>query len=132
MGDICSTYGERRGVYRVLVGKPVGERPIGRPRRVWENNIKTGLQGVGCGGIDWIELAQDRGRRGVVVNAVIKAENRLASEKGLCSMEYVVSEKKFGSAHILFFRWFKPEHMHSLKRLLQLNNLGIYVKYKDC
>jgi hypothetical protein len=87
MGDICSTYGERRGVYRVLVGKPVGKRPIGRPRCSWENNIKTGLQGVGCGGIDCIELAQGRGRRRAVVNATMKAENRLASEKGLCSME---------------------------------------------
>jgi len=54
--------GERRGVYRVLVGKPEGKRPLGRPRRRWEDNIKMDLQEVGCGGMDLIELAQDRDR----------------------------------------------------------------------
>jgi hypothetical protein len=48
---------EKRGVYRVLVGKPEGKRPLGRPRRRWEDNIKTDLQEVACGGMDWIELA---------------------------------------------------------------------------
>ena len=52
--------GERRGVYRVLVGKDEGKRQLGRPRRRWEDNIKMDLQEVGCRGIDWIELAQDR------------------------------------------------------------------------
>ena len=52
--------GERRGVYSVLVGKPEGKRPLGRPRHRWEDNIKMDLQEVGCGGMDWIELAQDR------------------------------------------------------------------------
>ena len=47
------------GVYRVLVGKPEGKRPSGRPRRKWEDNIEIDLQEVGCGGMDWIELAQD-------------------------------------------------------------------------
>ena len=50
--------GERRGVYRVLVGKPEGKRPLGRRRHRWEDNIKMDLQEVGCGGMDWIELAQ--------------------------------------------------------------------------
>jgi len=54
--------GERRGVYRVLVRKPEGKRPLGGPRRIWEDNIKMDLQEVGCGGMDWIELAQDRDR----------------------------------------------------------------------
>ena len=49
--------GERRGVYRVLVGKPEGKRPLGRPRLRWEDNIKMDLQEVGCRGMDWIELA---------------------------------------------------------------------------
>jgi hypothetical protein len=57
MGGACSAYGERRGVYRVLVGKPEGKRPLGRLRRRWEDNIKMDLQEVGCGGMDWIELA---------------------------------------------------------------------------
>jgi hypothetical protein len=52
--------GERRGVHRALVGKPEGRRPLGKPRRKWEDNIKEGLQEVGCGGMYWIELAQDR------------------------------------------------------------------------
>jgi len=49
--------GDRRGVYRVLVGKPEGKGPLGRPKPRWGNNIKMDLQEVGCGGMDWIELA---------------------------------------------------------------------------
>ena len=52
--------GERRGVCRVLEGKPAGKRPFRRPRRRWEDNIKMDLQEVGCGGMDCIELAEDR------------------------------------------------------------------------
>jgi len=63
--------GERRDVYRVLVGKPEGKRPLGRPRRRWEDNIKMDLQEVGCGGMDWIELAQDRDRWRELLNAVM-------------------------------------------------------------
>jgi len=63
--------GERRGVYRVLVGKAEGKRPLGRPRLRWEDNIKMDLQEVGCGGMDWIELAQDRDRWQALVNAVM-------------------------------------------------------------
>ena len=57
-------------MYRVLVGKPVGERLLGRPRRRWEDNIKMELLEVECGGMDWIELAQDRDRWRALVNAV--------------------------------------------------------------
>jgi len=63
--------GKRRGVYRVLMGKPEGKRPIGRPRRRWEGNIKMDLQEVGCGCTDWIELAQDRDRWRSLVTAVV-------------------------------------------------------------
>jgi hypothetical protein len=52
--------GERTDVYRVLLGKPEGKRPLGRPRRRWEDNIKMDLHEVGCGGMDWIDIAQDR------------------------------------------------------------------------
>jgi len=63
--------GERRGVYRVLVRKPEGKRPLGRHRRRWEENIKRDFQEVGCLGMDWIELAQDRDRWWTLVNAVM-------------------------------------------------------------
>ena len=63
--------GDRRCVYRILVGKPEVKRPLGRPRRRWEDNIKMDLQKVGCGGMDWIELAQDRDRWRALVNAVM-------------------------------------------------------------
>jgi hypothetical protein len=62
---------ERRGVYRVLVGKPEGKKPLGRPRRRWEDNIKIELQEVGCGGMEWIELALDMDRWRATVNAVM-------------------------------------------------------------
>jgi hypothetical protein len=63
--------GESRGVYRVLVGKAYGKRLIGRPRHRWEDNIKRDLQEVGCEGMDWIELAQDRDRWRALVNTVM-------------------------------------------------------------
>ena len=64
MGETRSTLGRetRRGVYSVLVGKPEGKRPLGTPRRRWEGNIKMTPQEVGWGGMDWIDLAQDRDR----------------------------------------------------------------------
>jgi hypothetical protein len=63
--------GKRRGVYRVLVGKPEGKRPLGRPRRRWEDNINMDLQEVGCGSVDCIELAQDKDRWRALVTVVI-------------------------------------------------------------
>jgi hypothetical protein len=63
--------GERRGLYRVLVGKPEVRRPLGRPRRKCECNIKLDLQEVGCGDTDRIELAQSRDRWWALVNVVV-------------------------------------------------------------
>jgi hypothetical protein len=54
--------GQERKVYKVLVGKPEGKRPLGRPRRRWEDGIRMGLREIGLGGVDWIRLAQDRDR----------------------------------------------------------------------
>ena len=71
MGRACSEYGEKRGVYRGLVGKPEGKRPLRRPRHRWKDNIKMDFQEVGCGGVDWNELVQDRDRRRTIVNAVM-------------------------------------------------------------
>jgi len=58
-------------VYRVLVGKPEGKRPLGRPRRRWEDNIRMDLREVGCGSVDWMELVQGRDRWGALVSAVM-------------------------------------------------------------
>jgi hypothetical protein len=63
--------GEGRGAYRVLVGRPERRRPIGRPRRRWEDNIKMNIQEVEWGGMDWIDMAQDRDRWRAVVSAVM-------------------------------------------------------------
>jgi len=71
MGGTCSAYGEEEGVYIVLVGKPEGKRPLGRPRRRWEENIKMDLREVICRSTDWIELAEDRDRWRALVNAVM-------------------------------------------------------------
>ena len=62
---------EERGMYRVLVGKPEGRRPLGRPRRRWVDNIRTDLQEVGCGYMDWIGLAEFRDRWRTLVSAVM-------------------------------------------------------------
>jgi hypothetical protein len=62
--------GEERGVYRVLVGKPEGKRPLGRPRRRWGDNIRMDLQEVGCGCVDWIGLAQDGDRWRALLSSV--------------------------------------------------------------
>ena len=63
--------GERRDVYRVLVGKTEGKRPLGRPRRWWKDNIKMDLQEVGCGVMDWINLVFDRDRWRALVTALM-------------------------------------------------------------
>ena len=63
--------GERRGVCGILVGKPERKRPLGRPSPIWEDNIKMDLQKVGCGVMDWMELAQNRDRWRALVNAVV-------------------------------------------------------------
>jgi len=63
--------GEKTGVYRVLVGKTEGKRPLGRPRRRWEGNIKMDLQEVGCEVVDWMELAQVKDRWWALANAVM-------------------------------------------------------------
>jgi len=70
MGGACGAYGGGRGVHRVLVGKPEGKRPLGRPRHRWEDNIKMDLRDMGGGG-DVMELAQDRDRWRALVNMVV-------------------------------------------------------------
>jgi hypothetical protein len=72
MGGACSVYGERRCVYRILVGKPEGKRPLGKPRFRWEDNNKIGLPEVGCSDMDRIDLPEDRDRCRVLVTRVIK------------------------------------------------------------
>jgi hypothetical protein len=71
MGGSCSTNGEKRNVYRLLVGKPEGKRPLGRPRRKWMDNIRMYLGEVGWDDVDWIGLAQDRSRWRALVDSVL-------------------------------------------------------------
>jgi hypothetical protein len=68
MGGACGTHGEVRGAYNILVGRPEGRRPLGRPRRRWEDNIKMD---IGFGDVDWIHWAQDRDRWRAFVNTVM-------------------------------------------------------------
>jgi hypothetical protein len=63
--------GEGRGVYRILVGRPEGKRPLGRPRRGWEENIKPGFREIGIDGANWIQLAQDRVQWRTFINTVM-------------------------------------------------------------
>jgi hypothetical protein len=71
MDGTCSTNGGKRNVYRLLVGKPEGRRPMGRPRRRWVDNVRMELVEVGWGDVDWIGLAQDRDRWRALVNSVL-------------------------------------------------------------
>ena len=71
MGGTCGTMEEGRGMHKVLVGKPEGKRPLGRPRRRLEDNIKMDLEEVGRGCGDWMELAQDRDRWWAFVSTVM-------------------------------------------------------------
>jgi hypothetical protein len=71
MDRVCSTNGEKRNIYRILVGKPKGKRPLGRPRHRWVDNIKMDLREKGSGGMDWIYLAQDMNQWRGLVNTVM-------------------------------------------------------------
>jgi hypothetical protein len=71
MGGPCSTNGEKRNAYRLLVGKQEGKRPLGRPRRSWVDIIRMDLGEVEWGDVDWIGLAKDRNRWRAVVNSVL-------------------------------------------------------------
>jgi hypothetical protein len=70
--------GEERNVCRILMGKPEGERPLGRPRRRWEDEISMDLREIGWGNVDWIQLAQDRDRWRALVNTVMNLLRVLA------------------------------------------------------
>jgi hypothetical protein len=71
MGGACSRNGENRNAYRILVGKPKEKRPLGRPRRRWKDNIRMDLKRIRWGGMDWIDLAQDRDHWRALVNTVM-------------------------------------------------------------
>jgi hypothetical protein len=74
MAGFVARMGEGRGLYSVVVGKPEVKRPLKRPRRKWEDNIKMDFQEVGSEGLDWIDLAQDRDRWRAIVNAVMNLQ----------------------------------------------------------
>ena len=104
--------GEERGVYRVLVGKPEGKRPLGRPRHRWVDNIRMDLQEVGCGYMDWIGLAQDRDRWRTLVSAVMNLRAPWNAGNFLTSCKPVSFSRKtlhhgvsMYSANNLGFKW---------------------------
>jgi hypothetical protein len=72
MGRACSRNGEKRNSYRIFVGKPEEKRALGRPRRRWEEHFKMDLREIGWGGMDWIDLAEDRDQWRALVNTVMK------------------------------------------------------------
>jgi hypothetical protein len=71
MGRSCSTNGDKRKACRILLGRPERKRPLGRPRRSWEDNIRMDFRDIGWGIIDWIDLVQDRNQWRALVNTVI-------------------------------------------------------------
>jgi hypothetical protein len=71
MGRECSTHGEKKNAYKILVGKSKGKRPLGRPRCRWVDNIKIDLRDIGWGGMDWIDLAKDRDQWRALVNTIV-------------------------------------------------------------
>ena len=83
-----------RGVYRVLVGIPEGKRPLQRPRRRWEDNIKMDLQEVGCESMNWIELSQDRDRWLALVNAMMNLRVAYSAGNFLTSFERISFSRK--------------------------------------
>jgi hypothetical protein len=83
MYGACSTNGEKRNAYRLLVGKPEGRKPLERPRRRWLDNIRMDLVEVGWGDVDWIGLAQNRDRWRALVNSVLNL--RVAQNAGKLS-----------------------------------------------
>jgi hypothetical protein len=76
MSGACSTNGEKRNTYRILVGKPEGKRPLGRPRHRWEDNIKLDLRDIGWGGMDWIDMDLDWDQWRAIVNTVMNLRVR--------------------------------------------------------
>ena len=87
IGKACSIYGERGGVYRVLMVKPERKRSLGRHRYRWENNINVDLQEVDCGGMGWIEMARDRDRCRALANAVLNF--RVTKMCGICCLSEI-------------------------------------------
>ena len=85
--------GEERGAYRVLMGKPEGKRPLGRPRRRWVDNIRMDLQEAGCGHVDWIGLAQDRDGWRKLVSAVMSLNRSSDSST-------TADDTKYGSTNV--------------------------------
>jgi hypothetical protein len=71
MGRACSTNGEKRIAYRMLMGKPEGKRPLGRPRRRWEVNIRLDLREMGWSGMDWIDVARDKDQWRALINTAM-------------------------------------------------------------
>ena len=98
--------GEERGVYLVLVGKPEGKSPMGRPRRRWVDNIRMDLQEVGCGYVDWIGLAQDRDRWRTLVSAVMNLRVPWNAGNFLTSCKPVSCSRRILHHGVIKYWWY--------------------------
>jgi hypothetical protein len=94
MGRACSTNREKRNAYRILVGKPEGKIPLGRPRRRWTDNIKMDLREIGWDGVDLVNLAQDRDHWSALVNTVMNLRIAYNSGKFLSSCKIYSFSRK--------------------------------------
>jgi hypothetical protein len=103
MGGPCNTNGEKRNAYRLLVGKPEGKRPLGRPRRRWVDNIRMGLGEVGWGDVDWIGLAQDRNGWRALVNSVLYLRVPLNAGKLSSGLDLVASRVVLSSIELVSY-----------------------------
>ena len=125
MGWACGAYAWGEGVYRVLVGKPEGRRPLGRSRRRWVDNIRMDLQDVGCGYMDWIGLAQDRDRWRTLMSAVMNrrvpwnAGNFLTSCKPVSLSRRTLHHGVSKSCYLLY-----------LSRIAKISFLGSFSKFR--
>jgi hypothetical protein len=108
VGRSCSKHGGKRNAYRIWMGKPEGKRPLGKSRRRWENNILRDFREIGWGGMDWIDLAQDRDQWRAVVNTVMNLWVPLAAGKFLSNCTTGGFSRRAQLRGVIYLCWLLP------------------------